>query len=456
MCAKFYRQEDPDYTIVDSMCDSIRFTTRRCLTTYNGNLCANSTFVDPTGEPALWHEFGALEGIGWAANAIGGAAELLAYGQDLDDPRVAAISVSVLYHGLEDGFIHENGFLTPYRDIPTDRRYLNYLHDEKHNDWFCPGSVAHIGLQCLWAADRCRERKLKKRLESVAVSIASWMSRHLGLCANGWYPRRCTPDGTPYPLDAYGGHKDSQFDHSGDGIYILWLYTELTRRDLLDKLEDVKWGWNIYSGLGGCFGSINHDTYDDHENVAYSAGFRCLLRVADLLKDRSVQEWALEHCLEPLERFQLDTDRHGVETRGLLYMEDSWDTCYLWENAEAAHAYFEASQRTGDRQYELNGLTILRTAARHHHGDYGFLTEGVDWNNHNGVWREVDGEKVPIHVGGVEFGDVNYTQPFLNNMHITASTLFYLNEMAKKEKNKENIIYRDCEDNILLKGETLR
>jgi hypothetical protein len=451
MRAKFYRSEDPKYTIVDSMRDSIRFTTRRCLTTYNGNLCATSTFLDPTGQPALWHEFGAVEGIGWAANAIGGAAELLAYGDDLDDPRATAIGVSVLYHGLEGGFIQSDGSVTPYRDIPSDRRYRNYLHNDQHDDWVCPGSVAHIGLQCLWAADRCRAQWLKRRLESTAVTIAAWMSRHLGLCPNGWYPRRCDPNGNPYPVDAYGGRKDPQFDHSGDGTYILWLYAEMALRGLLDKIEDVRWGWKIFAGLGGCFGSINHDTYDDHENVAYSVGFRCLLRVADLLKDPSIEEWAFRHCLEPLTRFQMTEDRNGVETQGLLYMEDSWDTCYLWENAEAAMAYLEAAHRRKDREYELTGLTILRTAARHHHGDHGFLTEGVDWNNHNGVWREVDGKKIPIHVDGVTYGDVNYTQPFLNNMHIATPTLFYLRNFTAKEENEKQAVYRDCEGNILLR-----
>ncbi|MFH1739160.1 MAG: hypothetical protein ABIH23_09135 [bacterium] len=451
MCAKFYRDEDPKYNIVDSMRDSLRYTTRRCLTTYNGNLCATSSFVDPAGEPALWHEFGAVEGIGWAANAIGGAAELLAYGEDLADPRATSIGVSVLYHGLEDGFIHPDGTVTPYRDIPSDKRYRNFLHRDDHDDWLCPGSVAHIALQCLWAADRCQADCLKQRLRSTALLIASWMSGHLGLCTNGWYPRRCAPNGTAYPLESWGVREDAQFDHSGDGTYIMWLFTELTARGLLDKTDEVRRAWKVYSGLGGCFGSINHDTHDDQENVAYSVGFRCLLRVADLLKDPTIQDWAFKYCLEPLQRFQMTENRNGVETQGLLYMEDSWDTCYLWENAEAAMAYLEAAHRGGGRECELNGLTILRTAARHHHGEYGFLTEGVDWNNHNGVWREVDGRKIPIHVGGVTYGDVNYTQPFLNNMHITTPTLFYLKELAVKRETDMETVYRDCEGNILLR-----
>ena len=118
------------------------------------------------------------------------------------------------------------------------------------------------------------------------------------------------------------------------------------------------------------------DTYDDHENVSYTVGYRALTRAARLLRDKALFDWALDKCLHGLERFEMKDDRNGVATQGLLYMEDSWDTSYLWENAEAAMAYFEAAKWTQNRDYELKGLTILRAAALHHHGPHGFLTEG--------------------------------------------------------------------------------
>jgi len=95
-------------------------------------------------------------------------------------------------------------------------------------------------------------------------------------------------------------------------------------------------------------------------------------------------------------------------------MEDSWDTSYMWENAEAALAYLEAYSDTGDERYPLWGLTILRAAAKHHHGNLGFLTEGVDWNNHVGQEH---------HFGGALYGDIKYTEPLLNNIHIVEPTL---------------------------------
>ncbi|GAJ21848.1 unnamed protein product, partial [marine sediment metagenome] len=115
-----------------------------------------------------------------------------------------------------------------------------------------------------------------------------------------------------------------------------------------------------------------------------------------------------------LDQFKMKEDRNGVQTKGLLFMEKSWDTAYLWENAEAALAYIEAYLDTNNKLYLLDALTILRAIAKHHHGEYGFLTEGVDWNNHVGKQH---------HFNGAEFGDIKYTEPLLNNLHIVEPTL---------------------------------
>ncbi len=183
----------------------------------------------------------------------------------------------------------------------------------------------------------------------------------------------------------------------------------------------------------GIFGSINHDTYDAHENVAYSVAYRTLRLVAALLEDPSIRDFAETNCLAGLEPFKMTEDRNGVATRGLLFMERSWDTAYLWENAEAALAYFEAADdlrtRHPDqaRQYEQDGLVILRAIAGHHYGDHGFLTEGVDWNNHVGQQH---------HIDQAEFGAIQYTEPFLNNQHIVEPTLYYLQHLATQSDSR--------------------
>jgi len=165
---------------------------------------------------------------------------------------------------------------------------------------------------------------------------------------------------------------------------------------------------------GGFFGSINHDTYDEHENVAYSVAFRVLREAAKLLGEKTIRDFAYERCLGGLDQFKMKEDRNGVQTKGLLFMEKSWDTAYLWENAEASLAYIEAYIDTSNQSYLADGLTILRAIAKHHHGPYGFLTEGVDWNNHVGKKH---------HFNQAEYGDIKYTEPLLNNLHIVEPTL---------------------------------
>jgi hypothetical protein len=128
-------------------------------------------------------------------------------------------------------------------------------------------------------------------------------------------------------------------------------------------------------------------------------------------------------------------------------MERSWDTAYLWENAEAALAYFEAASdlraiRPDDAvRHEQDGLVILRAIAKHHYGQYGFLTEGVDWNNHVGQQH---------HIGQSEFGAIQYTEPFLNNQHIVEPTLFYLEQLAERQVEGDVLRWVDCEGNVLL------
>src|SRR5690606_29394440 len=109
-------------------------------------------------------------------------------------------------------------------------------------------------------------------------------------------------------------------------------------------------------------------TYDPEENVAISVAFRVFRRASEVLDDRALLAYALEKLLPRLDRFKMADDRNGVATRGLLYMEDSWDTAYLWENAEASLAYLEAFSATRNQAHLRDGMTILRACAKHHCG----------------------------------------------------------------------------------------
>jgi len=408
----FYLPENPSYTILDSVRDSVRFA-EMTLVPYKGKLCCKSSFVDQDGEIMHWHDFGDLEGPGWAANAVGGAYELYCFAKYAEDESLAGKALLLLDHVLEDGFIdYETGFITGYRDTAKNEFCLNYQHK---SNWFCPGSMAKIAYQLLIFGDLL-EGERKTKMHRAAAKCAAWIDANIKPTSNGWYPRRCKPTGEHYPQNAYGDG-DILFEKSADGLFIIQLYTGLTQRDLADYKDQIKEKIGAFVKAGGIFGSINHDTYDDHENVAYSVAFRVLREAAKLLGDETIRNFAYDKCLAGLEQFKMTDDRNSVQTKGLLYMEKSWDTAYLWENAEAALAYFEAYIDTNNESYLADGLTILRAIAKHHHGRHGFLTEGVDWNNHVGKQH---------HFNGAEYGDIKYTEPLLNKLHILEPTLLVI------------------------------
>lgn len=442
----FHLPENPQFTIVDSVRESIRFTLGRTLQRGPcGHLVSISSFVNPEGAVMGWHDFGNLEGPGWAANAVGGAWEIHRWGRFLARPEWQSNAVSILDHVLDCGFLDEQtGFVRGYRETTTGRFCLNYKHN---SDWFCPGSMAKVAFQLLlFADDLPRTDPRRARLRTFATRTATWIAERVEAVPNGWYPRRVTPDGRIYRPSPDGGN-DTYWQTSADSLFILQLQAALTKRGLADHRESLREKAGVFIRAGGIFGSINHDTYDPHENVAYSVAFRTLLPVATLLKDTTIRTFAYERCLAGLDAFKMTDDRNGVATRGLLYMEKSWDTAYLWENAEAALACFEAavdtrgSDPTWARQYERDGLTILRAIARHHYGPHGFLTEGVDWNDHVGQKH---------HIGQAKYGAIQYTEPFLNNQHIAEPTLVYLERLARKTRKSGVTRWRDVEDCVIL------
>ncbi|MHC4559257.1 MAG: DUF2961 domain-containing protein [Planctomycetota bacterium] len=374
LSSAFYLPKDYEYTILDSAKDSVRFA-EGTLVPFDGRLACKSSFVDQAGQIMHWHDFGDLEGPGWAANAVGGAYELYSFAKFAKDENLAEKALKLLDHVLEDGFIeYDTGFITGYR-LTTDNTFcLNYQHK---NNWFCPGSMAKIAYQLLIFSDLL-ENPRKDKMKQVALKNARWLEENVKPTSNGWFPRRCKPSGEHYPNNAYGD-SDILFEKSSDGLFIIQLMTELTKKGLADYTDEIKKRIKVFMDAGGIFGSINHDTYDHNEDVAYAVAFRVLRQAGQLLNDREITVFAFERCLFGLDQFKMIEDRNGVQTKGLLWMEKSWDTAYLWENAEAALAYFEAYQDTHNEQFLRDGLTILRAIAKHHHGDKGFLTEGVDW-----------------------------------------------------------------------------
>jgi hypothetical protein len=435
--SEFYVPENPDYTIFDSARDSVRFALH-CLEPCGDHWRAKSSFVDVDGVPQTWHDFGTLEGPGWASNAVGGALELYRFGKFVGDKSLMETALNLLRHVLECGFVREDGFIIPYRETTTSKFVLNFKHN---NDWFCPGSIARVGYQMLLFADELTDDALAKLLTEQAIWCATWLAQHVQRLPNGWFPRRVTPTGEPYPYAAESLSPDPIFDCSGDGIQTLQLWVELALRGLIGTYGTIAEVVKAFVDAGGFFGSVNHDTYDRHENVAYALAFRTLLKASSLLDDPSIRDFAYNVCLRGLDRFKMTEDRNGVATKGLLFMEESWNTAYLWENAEASCAFLDAFADTGDEEFLRDALTILRAAAKHHYGDKGFLTEGVDWDNVVGSQH---------HIGGAQFGAIRYTEPLLNNLHIVEPTLNYLERWATKRTLADGRTeFYDHEGNLL-------
>jgi hypothetical protein len=395
-----------------------------CLEPVGKNLRAMSSFVDPEGQIMHWHEFGDLEGPGWAANTVGGAYLLYRWGRFLSDEAVQSSALRLLDHVLEDGFILADGFIWPYFDLAKNRFCLNYTHND---DWLCPGSLGKIGVQMLEFAADLGETERALQLRRRAEGLSEWLKSHVPRLPSGWVPRRIIRVGEAYTLSPHGS-SDPIYAHSADGLYLLQLWALTGRHELARNLGDA------FVSAGGLWGSINHDTFDDHENVAYAVAFRVLRQVCDILDRPGWRNFACQSALPAMLRFRMAEDRHGVATRGLFLMEDSWDTAYLWENAEVAQAYLEAWQETtgentteventpkekisaGDETHLSIALGVLEAISRHHYGSQGFLTEGVDWNNHVGQQH---------HINNALYGAIQYTEPLLNNLHLLLPTLTY-------------------------------
>ncbi len=113
-----------------------------------------------------WHDFGHLEGPGWAANAVGGAWEIHSLGRFLGDSKSQAQALAVVDHVLDCGFLEASGFIQGYRETTSGTFCLNYKHNR---DWFCPGSMAKIGVQLLRFADDLPADPRSKRMQEAAL-----------------------------------------------------------------------------------------------------------------------------------------------------------------------------------------------------------------------------------------------------------------------------------------------
>ncbi|MCB1127728.1 MAG: hypothetical protein KDM81_14640, partial [Verrucomicrobiae bacterium] len=117
----FHLPADPACSIVDSVQNSLRFTLGWTVERDDRrHLVSISSFVNPQGEVMGWHDFGNLEGPGWAANAVGGAWEIWGWGRFHGRASWQADALAILDHVLDGGFLDEDtGFIRGYRETTS-------------------------------------------------------------------------------------------------------------------------------------------------------------------------------------------------------------------------------------------------------------------------------------------------------------------------------------------------
>jgi hypothetical protein len=441
----FYLPEDPDYTIVASALDSIRFVRHISDHDPDGKLVCASVDAAPDGG-LVRYRGRLMEGTGYCADSVFGSRQLIRAGRALGCPQLEQMGWSYLEHVLATGFFDDP--MVPvllYRDVETE----TFLHNlEARTDYVELGHIARVAYQLLAITALDSDQDRIDRCRMAVERTCNWILA-ADRCDNGWYPRRATPEGAVYPYapDAFGpvdlstmATPDPIFDRSGAGVLATQLLVAATKSGLVDARAVVRTDVDTFIRAGGHFGSTNTDTEDLAENVSYALAFQTLLEAADLLEDDSVRTFAYRECLDPLAQFELARDYNGVATKGLLFMESSWNAACTWEMAEAAQAYLLAYEDRRNRPHLHKALTILRGLAKHHHGEWGFLTEAVDWDGHSTSTRHFEGE---------QYGDIATTHPFLNNLHHLQPTVHVVERFAYKVTVGEETALYDPEGNEL-------
>jgi hypothetical protein len=421
----FYVPENAGFTILDSALASARYALSVCEDPGDGTLQCRS--VTTTADGSLVRYRGRLlDGVGYCADSVFAANHLLRFGRLVGSDEMCTAGLRLGRHALTAGFFADPDIpVRMYRDAETGE-FLDNL--EARPEYVELGHMARVGHELIELMEFF-DADLRASAETAVRRLISWL-RAAEKCPNGWFPRRATPTGRLYDRspDALGPTplsppfpSDPLFDRSGAGCFVIQLFVTAQRAGLAEMRGDIVAAVETFIGAGGHFGSTNTDTEDLDENVSRAIAYLAIQAAADLLAREKWAAFALEECLLPLEHFELRQDLNGLETKGLLLMERSWNSACMWEIAMAAQSYLEAYRATRRRPFVIKALTMLRAIAKHHHGELGFLTEAVDWDGHSVAER---------HFGGAPRGDINDTHPFLNNLHVLEPTVTYLRDFA--------------------------
>jgi hypothetical protein len=310
-----------------------------------------------------------------------------------------------------------------YRDAET-HEFFDQV--EARNSFFDVGHMAKA-MENLVKLSPYLDVEDRETVTAAAKRFADFV-RRCAQTSTGWLPRRTAHDMSAYTLARIPPQepdmeprKDAVAETSGAGLLTLSCMLEFDRMGHAGLRGFLRETCDAFVDHGGYFGSINTDTEDPEETVSVARAVQTLLDAAARLGVARYRDFALEECLPRLRRFHMAEDRNSQPTRGLLRLSDSYSSACLWECSEAALAYFRAAQERGSAGDVVAGLSVLRGIARNHHGPLGFLPSELDWNG------RMPAEK---HLVPGEYGPRALTHPYMNNLHVVTSTLFYLENLA--------------------------
>jgi len=376
-----YLPEDPDYTVVDSVRDSVRFA-HYCLEPSNhGKWAARSSAVGPDGRPVAGHPLANLEGPGGEANALGGALTLYRWARFDQNHILEKVALGLLDHVLDDGFVTGDGPVRPWRDMETGKFRLNAAGEE---GWFSPAEQARIGLQMGWWADALPVADGRtERLRGLAARLGEIVRNNLADKAE-WLPARRSVRG------------DSEGTAGAEGLYAAWLFMELAERGLGDWLEPGRELLDSFMRRGGIYGWEG----DGDSSRGRALVIRVLRRAAERYRDPSFGDFALREILPPLEARLLRADLSGLPTMGLVTAGPDPSVALMADAAECSLACQEASEASGDRNQLCEGVTMLRAIARVHHlqsEPHGFLAAGLELSNEPVAGVRADSVTSPLY-----------------------------------------------------------
>lgn len=419
---RFYMPQDGACSLLASALDAARYTVAA---TAPSEIGANalSFLTDVEGKPT---RAGGrlLQGIGYCADAPFGAVTLFALGRNTGRPEFTRTAAAIALHAVHAGYLFDPDIpVRLYRDAET-HEFFDQI--EARSSFFDVGHMAKTIENLV---------KLIPQLDADGREIVTGAARRFvdfvlrsARTSTGWLPRRIGHDMSAHTFARMAPgeiitqpREDTVAETSGAGILTLSCMLELDRTGLAGMRAFLHEACDAFVDNGGYFGSINTDTEDPEESVSVALAVQTLLDAAAHLGVTRYRDFALEECLPRLHRFHMAEDRNGQPTRGLLRLSDSYSSACLWECSEAALAYFRAGRERGSVADILAGVSVLRGIARNHHGPLGFLPSELDW----------DGRMPPErHLMHSRYGARSVTHPYMNNLHVVTSTLFYLENLA--------------------------